>query len=92
MRQASDPQNDLSAEKAGAPCTYSGKRKRTLAITSIVIVLGGAALMLDATAIYFVVKIFELAVDLVWQVITSLGFFLYKVYSQVVTPEQWPGK
>ena len=92
MAQSSDPEKDLVAEKAGVTCNYAGKRKRTRTIASIVIVLLAAALLLDATAIYLVLKIGETAIEMVWQVITSLGFFLYKVYSQFVTPEQWPGK
>ena len=93
MRQSSGPEKALVAEKEGAPYTGSGKRKRRVfVIASSVIVLLAGALLLDATAVYLVVKVAELAINVVWDVITSLGFFLYKIYSHVVTPEQWPGK
>ena len=92
MRRSSDLEKNIDAEKAGVPSCYSGKRKRALAIALLVIVLFVGALMLDAAAVYFIVELAELAINRFWQVITSLGFFLYKVYSEFVTPEQWPAK
>ncbi len=92
MRRSSDPEKSLGAEKADVPSCYSGKRKRALAFALLVIVLFVGALMLDVAAVYFVVELAGLAINRVWQVITSLGFFLFKVYSELVTPEQWPGK
>ena len=57
----------------------------------MVVLIAGSP-TLNATAVYFVVDIAERAINLVWQVFTWLGFFLYKVYSEFVTSEQWTRK
>ena len=89
MRQASDPEKATQGRKMSTPGRSSQRRKRIVSILLCVFILISAILLFDATVIYLVLEIAKQFIFLIWWAISAVGFYLFKIYSQFVSPDQW---
>ena len=82
-----------STENANAasetPRRSSQSCKRFVSILLFALILIGAILLFDATVIYLVLEIAKQFIFLIWWAISAVGFYLFKIYIQFVSPDQW---
>ena len=90
MRSVTDSENASSFKKAKITRPSALTRKRLLVMVCFASFLVLAICLVDVTLIYLVVKLAISVLHACWQGITSIAFYLYKAYSQLVTPGQWP--
>ena len=90
MRSVTDSQKASLFKKAKITRPSASTRKRILVMVCFASFLLLAICLVDVTLIYLVVKRAISVLHACWQILTSIAFYLYKVYSQLVTPGQWP--
>ena len=61
-------------------------------LLAIVIVFGVAGISaFDIGIIYLMVDLIRYFAESIWRLIGAIGFYLYKLYSLLITPDQWRG-
>ena len=92
IRQTTDREKAIHGGKTVTPPRSAQSRKRIFSIFLFALILIATILIFDATVFYLVLEVAKQVIHWIWWAMSAVGFYFFKVYSQLVTPDQWPSR